>query len=255
LSSPSKLYEESGKLKLSVTPGKQLEKVSKEALADPGKFWAEQARNLTWFKEWDTVLDWNPPFARWFVGGKINASVNCLDRHIGTDTKNKAAIIWEAENGETRTLTYLQLYYQVNKFANALKDFGVKKGDRVTIYLPMVPELPIAMLACARIGAIHSVVFSGFSAQALTDRANDAQSKVIVTADGGMRKGRLVELKKVVDESTGSVPSVEHVIVLRRAGNNIAMGPKDLWWHELMENAKAYCPPEPVESTHPLYIL
>jgi len=255
LSSPSKLYEESGKLKVSISPGKQLEKMSKKALEDPDKFWAEQARNLIWSKEWDRVLDWNPPFAKWFVGGRLNASVNCLDRHVDTDKKNKAAIIWEAENGETRTLTYLQLYYQVNKFANILRDLGVKKGDRVTIYLPMVPELPVAMLACARIGAVHSVVFSGFSAQALTDRANDAQSKIMITADGGVRKGKLIELKKVVDESVGSMPSVEHVIVLRRVSNEIRMGAKDLWWHDLMENAKAYCPPEPVESTHPLYIL
>lgn len=224
-------------------------------MADPEKFWADQARNLSWSKEWDRVLDWKPPFARWFVGGRLNASVNCLDRHMHTDTKNKAAIIWEGESGETRTLSYFQLYRQVNKFSNVLKDLGVSKGDRVTIYLPMVPELPIAMLACARIGAIHSVVFSGFSAQALIDRVNDAQSKVIITADGGVRKGKLVELKKVVDESLASTPSVEHVVVLRRAGNQISMGSKDIWWHDLMEDAKTYCEPEQVESTHPLYIL
>jgi acetyl-CoA synthetase len=235
--------------------GKRLEKISKEALAEPDQFWATQAKNLMWFKEWDHVLDWNPPFARWFVGGQLNASVNCLDRHINTDMKNKAAIIWESESGETRTLSYFQLYRQVNKFANALKSIGVSKGDRVTIYMPMVPELPIAMLACTRIGAIHSVVFSGFSSQALTDRANDAKSKVIVTADGGLRKGRLVELKKVVDESLLSLTSVEHVVVLKHAGNNVNIGPKDLWWHDVMDGAKPYCPPEPVESTHPLYIL
>ena len=238
-----------------VRPGKQIEKISKEALADPEKFWAEQAKSLLWFKEWDSVLDWNPPFARWFVGGKLNASANCLDRHVGSDTKNKAAIIWEAENGETRTLTYLQLYHQVNKFANVLKDLGIKKGDRVTIYLPMTPELPIAMLACARIGAIHSIVFSGFSSQALIDRANDAKSRIIITADGGIRKGKLIELKKVVDEALTSVPSVEHVVVLKRAGNEIRMRPQDLWWHELMENTRPYCPPESVDSSHPLYIL
>jgi acetyl-CoA synthetase len=255
LSSPSKLYEESGKIKISVRPGRRLEKISKEALAEPEKFWADQARNLSWFKEWDRVLDWKPPFARWFVGGQLNASVNCLDRHIKTDTKNKAAIIWEGESGETRTLSYFQLYRQVNMFANVLKNLGVGKGDRITIYMSMVPELPIAMLSCARIGAVHSVVFSGFSAQALVDRANDAQSKIIITADGGVRKGKLVELKKVVDESLPSIPSVEHVIVLMRAGNEIRMGPKDLWWHDLMEGAKTYCAPEPVESTHPLYIL
>jgi acetyl-CoA synthetase len=255
LPSPSKIYEESGKIKISVRPGRRLEKISKQALAEPEKFWADQARNLVWSKEWDRVLDWQPPFAKWFVGGQLNASVNCLDRHVKTDTKNKAAIIWEGEGGETRTLSYFQLYRQVNKFANVLKSLGVGKGDRVTIYLPMVPELPIAMLACARIGAVHSVVFSGFSAQALVDRANDAQSKIIITADGGVRKGKLVELKKVVDESLPSVPSVERVIVLKRAGNEIKIGEKDLWWHELMKGAKAYCTPEPVESTHPLYIL
>lgn len=255
MSKPSKLYEESGKLYVSIKPGKQLEKISTAASMNPESFWAEQARKLVWYKEWDKVLDWNPPFAGWFVGGKLNASVNCLDRHIGLDTKNKAAIIWEGENGETRTFTYLQLYREVNKFANVLKDLGVKKGDRITIYLPMVPELPIAMLACARIGAIHSIVFSGFSAQALVDRANDAKSKIIITADGGIRKGKLVDLKKVVDASIGSIPSVEHVVVLKRAGNEIKMGPKDLWWHNLMENARLYCLPEQVESMHPLYIL
>lgn len=258
MSSRSSLDEnksEKNNIKVSVRAGKHLEKISKEALAEPDKFWATQARNLIWFKEWDRLLDWKPPFARWFVGGTLNASVNCLDRHVETDTKNKTAIIWESENGETRTLSYFQLYRQVNKFANVLKDLGVNKGDRVTIYMPMVPELPITMLACARIGAIHSVVFSGFSAQALIDRANDAKSKIIVTADGGIRKGRLVELKKVVDESVLSLPSVEHVVVLKHTGNKVNIGPKDLWWHELMEGAKLYCPPEPVESTHPLYIL
>ena len=252
MSSPSKLYEESGNVRVSVN---KLEKIAKEALSNPEKFWSEQAENLVWSRQWDKVLEWNPPFARWFTGGLINASVNCLDRHIGTETKNKAAIIWEGESGETRTLSYFQLYRQVNKFANVLKSLGVSKGDRVTIYLPMVPELPIAMLACARIGAVHSVVFSGFSAHALVDRANDAESKVIVTADGGVRKGKLIELKKVVDEALPSTPSVEHVVVLKRAGNEVRLGPKDAWWHDLMEGAKLYCPPEPVESTHPLYIL
>jgi acetyl-CoA synthetase len=174
---------------------------------------------------------------------------------MNTDIKNKAAIIWESESGETRTLSYFQLYRQVNIFANALKNRGVGKGDRVTIYMPMVPELPIAMLACARIGAIHSVVFSGFSVQALVDRINDAKSKVIITADGGIRKGRLVDLKKVVDESLPSLPSVEYVVVLKRAGNEVNIGPRDLWWHEMVEGARPYCPPEPLESTHPLYIL
>ena len=255
MSTPSKLYENSNKIKVTIAPGKRLKKISEEALAEPHNFWATQARRLIWFKEWSHVLDWNPPFAKWFVGGQLNASVNCLDRHINTDIKNKAAIIWESESGETRTLSYFQLYRQVNMFANALKSCGVGKGDRVTIYMPMVPELPIAMLACARIGAIHSVVFSGFSVQALVDRANDAKSNFIITADGGIRKGRLIELKKIVDESLPSLPSVQHVVVLKHAGNNVNVGPKDLWWHEVIEGAKSYCPPEPLESTHPLYIL
>lgn len=255
MSSPSNLYEKSRKIKIGIKSGNRLERATKDAIEDPEKFWAEQARNLAWSKEWDRVLDWQPPFAKWFPGGRLNASVNCLDRHVKTDAKNKAALIWEGEGGETRTLSYFQLYGQVNKFANVLKDLGVVKGDRVTIYLPMVPELPIAMLACARLGAIHSVVFSGFSTQALIDRVNDAQSKIIITADGGVRKGKLVELKKVIDESLTSTQLVKHVIVLRRAGNEIRMSPKDLWWHELMKGAKPYCEPEQIESTHPLYIL
>jgi acetyl-CoA synthetase len=240
---------------MSVQPGRLLEKVSREALSDPEKFWGEQAKSLVWDRQWDSVLGWKPPFARWFSGGLLNASVNCLDRHVSTDTKNKAAIIWESEAGESRTLTYYQLYKQVNRLANALKDLGVQKGDRVTIYMPMVPELPVAMLACARIGATHSVVFSGFSSQALVDRVNDAKSKIILTADGSMRKGKLIDLKKVVDESLPQAPSVEHVVVFRRAGNPVSMGPKDVWWHEIVERAAPYCKPEMVESSHPLYIL
>ena len=249
------MYEESSQQKIIVRPGKVLEDVAKLALADPEKFWAEQASNLVWHRQWDRVLEWNPPFAQWFPRGLLNASVNCLDRHIKTDTKNKAAIIWESESGESRTLTYFQLYRQVNRFANVLKDLGVQKGDRVTIYMPMVPELPVAMLACARIGATHSVVFSGFSSQALVDRVNDAQSKVIITADGTTRKGKLVDLKKVVDESLASAPSVDRVIVLKRVGNPVKFGEKDAWWHDLMEKARPYCEPEMVQSTHPLYIL
>lgn len=254
-SQPSKIYEESSGRKVTVQPGKLLDKVSKEALADPEAFWGKQARNLVWHRQWDRVLEWSPPFARWFTGGLLNASVNCLDRHIDTDTKNKAAIIWESEAGESRTLTYYQLYRYVNRFANVLRDLGVQKGDRVTIYMPMVPELPVAMLACARIGATHSVVFSGFSSQALVDRVNDAQSKVIVTADGSYRKGKLIDLKKTVDESLAQTPSVKHVVVFRRAGNPVSMGPNDVWWHEAVERAASFCEPAMVESTHPLYIL
>jgi acetyl-CoA synthetase len=248
----SKGYCETEKVTLE---GKKLAKLRRQAAENPEQFWAEQAKNLVWFREWKNVLDWNHPFAKWFVGGTLNASVNCLDRHVNSDAKNKAAIIWEGENGETRLFTYYQLYRTVNKFANALKNLGVKKGDRVTIYLPMVPELPIAMLACSRIGAVHIVVFSGFSTQALSDRINDSKSKVIITADGGFRRGKLVELKRVVDETVPFTPSVEHIVVLKRASNDIKMDTKDLWWHEIIENALQYCEPEIVDSIHPLYIL
>jgi acetyl-CoA synthetase len=250
----SKIYEDSEKIKVSLE-GKKLSKIRKQALENSEEFWEEQAKYLKWFKEWDKVLDWNPPFAKWFVGGKLNASVNCLDRHIDSDTKNKVAIIWEGENGETNSFTYYQLYRSVNKLASALKNLGVKKGDRITIYLPMIPQLPIAMLASSRIGAIHTVVFSGFSAQALADRANDSKSKIIITADGGYRRGKLVQLKKLVDDAISSIPSVEHVIVVKRASNDIQMGPKDSWWHDLIENSPSYCEPEVLDSTHPLYIL
>jgi acetyl-CoA synthetase len=221
---------------------------------------------LIWFKEWDKVLDWdNPPFAKWFVGGKLNASVNCLDKHIINDdddnnnssiVKNKAAIIWESESGETSTLTYYQLYQYVNKFSNALKNLGVKKGDCVTIYLPMVPELPIAMLSCARIGAVHNVVFSGFSSQALSNRVKCSASKVIITADGGSRRGKLVDLKKIVDEVVNSIPSIGQVVVLKRSPNTpTTIGPKYVWWHDIIENEQSYCQPEIVDSMHPLYLL
>jgi acetate--CoA ligase len=250
----SKIYEESEKIKVSVE-GKKLYKIRKQASESLEEFWAEQAKYLKWFKEWDKVLDWNPPFAKWFIGGKLNASVNCLDRHIDSDAKNKVAIIWEGENGESNSFTYYQLYRSVNKLASALKNLGVKKGDRITIYLPMIPQLPIAMLACSRVGAIHTVIFSGFSSNALADRANDSKSKVIITADGGYRRGKLVHLKRVVDDAISSIPSAEHVIVVKRASNDIQMGPKDLWWHDLIENAPSYCEPEILDSTHPLYIL
>ena len=250
----SKIYEESEKIKVSVE-GKKLYKIRKQASESLEEFWAEQAKYLKWFKEWDKVLDWNPPFAKWFIGGKLNASVNCLDRHIDSDAKNKVAIIWEGENGETNSFTYYQLYRSVNKLASALKNLGVKKGDRIAIYLPMIPQLPIAMLASSRIGAIHTVVFSGFSAKALADRANDSKSKIIITADGGYRRGKLVQLKRLVDDAISSIPSVEHVIVVKRASNDIQMGPKDSWWHDLIENSPSYCEPELLDSTHPLYIL
>jgi acetyl-CoA synthetase len=250
----SKIYEESEKIKVSLE-GKKLSKIRKQALENSEEFWEEQAKYLKWPKEWDKVLDWNPPFAKWFVGGKLNASVNCLDRHVDSDAKNKVAIIWEGENGETNSFTYYQLYRSVNKLASALKNLGVKKGDRIAIYLPMIPQLVIAMLASSRIGAIHTVIFSGFSAQAIADRANDSKSKIIITADGGYRRGKLVQLKRLVDDAISSIPSVEHVIVVKRTSNDIQMGPKDSWWHDLIENSPSYCEPELVDSTHPLYIL
>ncbi len=253
----SKVYEESEKVRISLE-GKKFNKIRKYAEEHYEQFWAEQAKNLVWFKEWDRVLDWkNPPFAKWFVGGKLNACVNCLDRHVAYDTnlKNKAAIIWEGENGENRTFTYYQLYRSVNIFANALKNIGVRKDDRVTIYLPMIPELPIAMLSCARIGAIHNVVFSGFSSQALIDRINDSKSKIIITADGSYRRGKLLELKRIVDEAISNTSSIERVVVLKRASNNVIMGSKDVWWHDIIDSASQYCEPEVVDSNHPLFIL
>jgi len=218
-------------------------------------FWTEQAKNLVWNRHWDKTLEWNPPFAKWFAGGFVNASINCLDKHINSENKNKAAIIWEGENGESVTLTYYQLYQKVNQFSNALKNLGIRKGDRVTIYLPMVPELPIAILACSRIGAIHNVIFSGFSSTALVDRINDAKSKIIITADGGFRRGNIIELKKIVDEAIINTPSIQNVVVLRRTGNRIEMRGKDVWWHEIIQNQSSYCEPELIESIHPLFIL
>ncbi|HYY71859.1 MAG TPA: AMP-binding protein, partial [Nitrososphaeraceae archaeon] len=208
------------------------------------KFWAEQAKELVWNRYWDKILEWNPPFAKWFVGGLVNASINCIDKHINSDNKNKAAIIWEGENGENITLTYYQLYQKVNQFANALKNLGINKGDRITIYLPMVPELLIATLACSRIGAIHNVIFSGFSSTSLVNRINDAESKIIITADGGFRRGKVTELKKIVDEAVINTPSIQNVIVLRRTGYHIEMKDKDIWWHEIIQNQSYYCEPE-----------
>ena len=248
----SKAYEEAEKV---TVEGKKINKIKAQAAENPEKFWAEQAKNLVWFRQWNNILEWNRPFARWFAGGELNASVNCLDRHIDSEEKNKVAIMWESESGEHRSFTYYQLYRSVNKFANALRNLGIKKGDRITIYLPMVPELPIAMLACSRIGAIHSVVFSGFSAQALSNRIYDSKSKIIITADGGFRRGKVLELKRVVDDATSSMSFIENIIVLKRAENNIQMRSKDLWWHDIIEGTKSYCEPEIVDSTHPLYIL
>ncbi len=223
---------------------------------DPEGFWGEQAESLVWQKKWERVLEWKAPFARWFVGGQLNLSENCLDRHLVTWRRNKAAIIWEGEPGETRTLTYLQLQREVCRFANVLKQLGVAKGDRVGIYMPMIPESAVAMLACARIGAVHSVVFGGFSAEAVRDRMNDAQAKLIVTADGAWRRGSLVQLKASVDVAMQDIPSVKNVVVVKRSGEEIPMSlGRDHWWHELLEAASAVCPPEPLDSEHPLFIL
>jgi acetyl-CoA synthetase len=234
----------------------ELDALRAEASADPEAFWARMAEELHWFKKWDTVLKWNPPHAEWFVGGKINISYNCLDRHLPTWRRNKAALIWEGEPGETRTFTYQQLHTEVCKFANVLKSRNVQRGDRVALYMPLIPELAISMLACARIGATHSVVFGGFSSSALVDRINDASCKLVVTADGGWRRGNEVKLKTAVDEAMKETPSVEGCIVVKRTGTQQHMEPgRDYWWHELMATVDANCDAEELDSEHPLYIL
>jgi acetyl-CoA synthetase len=226
----------------------------KKANSDFVSFWDNQAKNLSWFSNWTKTLDWNPPFAKWFVGGTINASYNALDIHQNT-LSEKPAILWEGENGDSKTLTYGDLFVEVQKFANVLKSLGVKKGDRVTIYLPMVPELPIAMLACARIGAIHTVIFSGFSAASIRDRIDDSKSKIVITADGGYRRGKIVKLKEVIDDAIKDFEFVEHVVVLERTKNKIQISSKDKLWNELMNNASDSCIAEKLDSNHPLYIL
>lgn len=226
------------------------------AEAEGPAFWERFANELHWFRKWDTVLEWNPPEAKWFVGGQTNLSYNCLDANLAKGLRNKAAIIWEGEPGERRTLTYRDLHRQVCKFANVLKGLGVEKGDRVAIYLPMVPEAAVAMLACARIGAIHSVVFGGFSAESLADRINDAQAKVLITADGGFRRGGLVPLKHDADYALRNAPSVKHVVIVRRGNFPIRLVPgRDLWWDDLMQAASAECEAEPLDSGHISYIL
>ena len=228
--------------------------IRKKATSDFVSFWDEQAKNLFWFSSWKKTLDWQQPFAKWFVGGTINASYNALDVHQDTKT-DKPAIIWEGENGESRILTYGDLLIQVQKFSNVLKSLGVQKGDRVTIYLPMVLELPIAMLACARIGAIHIVIFSGFSAASIRDKIDDSKSKVIITADGGYRRGKIVKLKEVIDEAIKDFDFIDHVVVLERTKNKISMTLKDKLWNDLMKDASDSCDAEKLDSTHPLYIL
>ena len=231
-------------------------RLCKQAEDDPDTFWAGIARELHWFKPWERVLDWNVPWAKWFVGGQINLSYNCLDRHVAMWRKNKAALIWEGEPGEVRTLTYQQLLIEVSKFANVLKSLGVQKGDRIAIYMGMTPELPIAMLACARIGAPHTVIFGGFSANALVDRIIDSQAVAVITQDGSYRRGGEVKLKAAVDEALKSCPSVKHSVVYKRTGSPLEMQEgRDLWWHELMDKASDDCPAEPLDAEHPLYLL
>ncbi|MCC6446448.1 MAG: acetate--CoA ligase [Armatimonadetes bacterium] len=235
----------------------EYESLYREAEMDPEGFWARVAGELAWFKPWEQVLDWQVPFAEWFVGGQLNACYNCLDRHISTWRKNKAALIWEGEPGDTRILTYLELYREVCKFANVLKRLGIRPGDRVAIYMPLVPEAVVAMLACARIGAPHTVIFAGFSAEAVRDRVLDAQAKLVITADGGYRRGKVIPLKERVDEALGDDSPANRVIVLQRTGAPVTMRPeRDHWWHDLMKDVTASgCPAEPVDSEHPLYIL
>ena len=235
--------------------GMKLQKVRKDSIENLEQFWSNEANNLLWFKKWDKILDWNPPFAKWFVGGQLNVSVNCVDRHIDNHHKNKAAIIWQGENGTVQTYTYYQLYLAVNRVASGLKELGINKGDRITIYLPMIPELLITMLACTRIGAIHTVVFSGFSVKALSDRVNDSMSKLIITADYGIRRGNKIQLKKVVDEAISIMPTVENIIILNRGTDELSLSKNEITWQQLIENAKRFCEPEIMESTDPLYIL
>jgi len=229
------------------------------AAKDPEAFWAELATELDWIQPWSKVLDWNPPDAKWFVDGKLNVAANCLDRHAKSWRRNKAAFIWEGEPGERRTLTYFDLYRQVCQFANVLKKLGVQKGDRVALYLPLIPELAIAMLSCARIGAVHSVVFGGFSAESLRDRINDSACKLLVTADGGWRRGQVVPLKQMADEALAGTPSIEHVVIVQRLQGSplpihVQEG-RDHWYHRLMQDASYDCPAEPMDAEDMLYIL
>jgi acetyl-CoA synthetase len=233
------------------------------AAEDPEAFWADVARELDWFRPWERVLEWNIPFAKWFLGGRLNACYNCVDRHVRTARRNKAAIVWEGENGESRVLTYWDLYREVNRFASVLREhFGIRKGDRVCIYMPMVPELPIAMLACARIGAVHTVVFGGFSAESLKERINDCQCRLVITADGGYRRGTVIPLKRSLDEALQECPSVEGVVVVRRLGMGLTDATfthmqevRDHWWHRVIEDVSPRSECEPMDSEDLLFIL
>jgi acetyl-CoA synthetase len=248
-------YHKDGHQEIISLEGSKIKGIKSISQIDPKQFWSNCAKNLAWFKEWEQVLDWNPPFAKWFLGGKLNAAYNCLDRHLTSEKKNQAAIIWEGEDGKSVTITYNQLFYRVNQLANALKRLGIKKGDRITIYLPMIPELVISMLACARIGAIHSVIFSGFSSQSIIDRVNDAESRIIITADGGYRRGKIIPLKKIVDGAIKQTPTVEKVIVVKRTHKDIDTDEKDIWFEDLVNKESKYCVSEWMESNDPLFIL
>jgi acetyl-CoA synthetase len=234
----------------------EYDRIYKLSVEDPDKFWGDVARELHWFKPWKSVVEWNAPWAKWFSGGEINLSYNCLDRHVQAGKGSKTAILWEGEPGEVRKLSYAELLQEVQKFANVLKGLGVRKGDRVAIYMGMCPELPVAMLACARIGATHSVVFGGFSSNALVDRITDSQAVAVITQDGSYRRGSEVNLKAAVDEALESCPTVKSVIVYQRTKSPLTMkARRDHWWHELMAKAAPDCPAEPLDSEHPLYIL
>ncbi|MGH7907311.1 MAG: AMP-binding protein, partial [Candidatus Binataceae bacterium] len=228
----------------------------RNAAENPEEFWANCAKELSWYRPFEKTLEWNPPFSKWFIGGKLNAAYNCVDRHLSGPRRNQAAIIWEGEPGDTRVLTYQMLATEVARAANALKSLGVEDGDRVAIYMPLVPEAVIAMLACARIGAIHSVIFGGFSAEALADRINDAEAKVCITADAGWRRGQQVALKENVDDALERCPSVKKCLIVRRTGAPVAMREgRDVWWDELVSHQSANCEPAVLDAEHPLYTL
>jgi acetyl-CoA synthetase len=249
---PSKDFSEKAHIKAL----KDYERMWKRSIEDPEAFWAEQAENLDWMQRWETVRSWDPPNVKWFEGGKLNVSYNCLDRHVSSWRKNKSALIWEGEPGEHVNYTYHHLWREVGKFANVLKKFGVEKGDRVAIYMPMVPELPIAMLACARIGAVHSIVFGGFSSEALRDRIEDSRPVLVITSDGSYRRGRKIPLKTNVDAAIEGLPYVQSVIVVNRTNLDVMMrGHRDHWWEDVMHGMPWDCPPEPMDAEDPLFIL
>ena len=234
----------------------EYERLYKQSIDDPEGFWADAAKDLHWFKPWEKVLEWDLPWAKWFVGGKLNLSYNCVDRHALGARSGKTALIWEGEPGEVRRLTYAELHAEVQKFANGLKALGIKKGDRVAVYMGMTPELAIALLACARIGAVHSVIFGGFAANAIADRVNDSACVAILTQDASYRRGNEIQLKRTVDEAMGACPTVKHVVVYRRTGSPVKMVEgRDHWWHELVAAAAPDCPAEELDSEDPLYIL